>query len=38
MNQSNCTHTDEERRIVGTWVVDEVCKAIEMGYGLKNVF
>ena len=38
MNQGNCTHTDEERCIVGTWVVDEVRKAIEMGYGLMDVF
>ena len=38
MNQSNCTHTEEERCIVATWVVDEVRKVIEMGYGLKNVF
>jgi len=38
MNQGNCTDTDEERFIVGTWVVDEVRKAIEMGYILMNVF
>jgi len=31
-------HSDEERCIVGTWVVDEVLKAIEMGYGLVDVF
>jgi len=28
MNQGKCTHCDEERCIVGTWVVDEVCKAV----------
>jgi hypothetical protein len=38
MNQGNCTHTNEERCIVGTWVVDEVRKAIEVGYILMNVF
>ena len=38
MNQVNCTHTDEERCIVGTWLVDVFRKAIEMGYGLMNVF
>jgi len=38
MNQGNCTQTDEERCIVGTWVVDEVRKAIEMYYILMNVF
>ena len=37
MNQGNCTHNDEERCIVGTWVVDEVRKAVEMGYGLVDV-
>jgi hypothetical protein len=34
MKQVNCAQTDEERCIVGTWVVDEVRKAIEMGYVL----
>jgi len=31
MNQSNCTHTDKERCIFGTWAVDEVRRALEMG-------
>jgi hypothetical protein len=31
MNQGDCTHSDEERCIFGTCVVDEVCKAVEMG-------
>jgi hypothetical protein len=38
MNQSSCTHPVEERCIVGTWIVDEVRKAVEMGYSLVNVF
>jgi len=38
MNQGNCTHSVEERCIVGLWVVDEYRKAVEMGYGLKDVF
>jgi len=38
MNQDRCTHTDEERCIEGTWVVDEVCKAVDVGYGLVDVF
>jgi len=38
MNQGNCKHTDKERCIVGTWVVDEVRRAIEMGYGVLDVF
>ena len=36
MNQDDCTHS-EERCIVGTWVVDEVRKAVEMGYDLMDV-
>jgi hypothetical protein len=38
MNQGSCTHSDEERCIVGTWIVDEVRKAVEMGYSLVDVF
>ena len=26
MNQDDCTHSDEERCIVGTWVVDEAAR------------
>ena len=37
MNQGNCTHSDG-RCIVGTWVADEVRKAIEMGYGVVDMF
>jgi hypothetical protein len=38
MNQGECTHSDEERCIVETWVVDEISKAVEMGYSLVDVF
>ena len=38
MNQGSCTHSDEERSIVGNWLADEVRKAIDMGYGLVEVF
>jgi hypothetical protein len=38
MNKGDCTHTDEERCIVGTWAVDEVRKAVEMGYGVVDMF
>jgi len=37
MNQGNRKQSDEERYIVGTWVVDEVRKAVEMDYGLVDV-
>jgi len=32
MNQGKCTHYDEERCIFVTCVLDEVRKAVEMGY------
>jgi hypothetical protein len=38
MNQDDCTHSDEERCIVGTWVVDEVRKTVEMGNRLEDVY
>ena len=30
--QTDCTHTDEERALTGTWVSLELDKAVEMGY------
>ncbi len=30
--QTNCTHSDDERALVGTWVTLELDKAVEMGY------
>jgi hypothetical protein len=38
MNQDDCTHSDEERCIFRTWIVDLVRKAVDMGYGLVDVF
>ena len=38
MSQGPCTHSDEDRCIVGTWVVDVVRKALDMGYGLVDMF
>ena len=32
LNQNPCTHTDEERAILGTWCHVELMKAIEKGY------
>ena len=37
MHQGDCAHSHEERCIVGTWVVD-VCKEVEKGYALVDVF
>lgn len=33
-----CKHTDRERMITGTWVTDEVKKAIEKGYVVDKIF
>ena len=38
MNQGTCTHSEEELCTVGTCVVDKVRKAVDMGYGLVDVF
>ena len=38
MNQDRCTHSDEERCIAGTWVVDDVRMAVGMCYGLVDVY
>ena len=38
MNQCNYTHSEEERCIVGTWLLDEFRINIEIGYGLVDVF
>jgi len=38
INQVKYTNSDEERCIVGTWVVDEVRKPVEMGYIVMGVF
>ena len=38
INQGTCTHSEDKRCLVGTWVVHEVRKAMEMGYSLIDVF
>ncbi len=37
-NKELCEHTDDERAFVGTWVTDEVKKAIEKGYTLLHIY
>lgn len=32
-----CSHSEEDRVIHGTWVVDEVAKAVSLGYELKEI-
>ena len=38
MNQGSCSQFDEERCIFVTWIVDEVRKAVNMSYGLVDVY
>ena len=37
LNQNPCTHTDEERAILGTWCHVELMKAIEKGYEVLEI-
>ncbi|XP_045211635.2 uncharacterized protein LOC123563108 [Mercenaria mercenaria] len=37
-NEGTCTHTDEQRSFVGTWVTDELQKAFEKGYQIANIY
>lgn len=37
-HQMPCAHIDEERAFVGTWVTDEVKKAVEMGYKIAKQY
>jgi hypothetical protein len=36
--QDVCTHTDSERAFVGTWVIDEVQKAVTLGYKVEHIY
>ncbi|KAK9708059.1 hypothetical protein QE152_g27444 [Popillia japonica] len=38
MNQNGCRHSDEQRALVGTWVRNEVRKALEKGYRLLDIY
>ena len=37
LNQNLCTHTDQERAILGTWCHVELMKAIEKGYEILKI-
>ena len=37
LNQNPCTHTDQERAILGTWCHVELKKAIEKGYEVLKI-
>ena len=38
MNEYSSSHSDKERCTVALWVVNEVRKAVDMGYGLVEMF
>ena len=38
MNQGSCTHSEEDRCIFWTWIIDEVRKDVEMSYILVDMF
>ena len=38
MINENCTHTDDERCLIGTYTHVELRKAVELGYKLKKVY
>lgn len=37
LQQTPCTHLDHERILQGTWVTEEVKKAVEKGYRIIKV-
>ena len=36
--QSDCSHTEEQRAILGTWTTPEVIKAIELNYKIIEIY
>lgn len=38
MNPGDCSHSDNERSLISTWVVQEVVKAIEKGYKVQEIY
>ena len=37
-SQNKCQHNDTERSFIGTWITDEVNKALSKGYKILNVY
>lgn len=37
-NRDDCNHSDAERQIKGTWVVDEVKESVKQGYRIVEIF
>ncbi|XP_054706741.1 uncharacterized protein LOC129216552 [Uloborus diversus] len=38
LQQSPCTHTEDERALVGTWVTEEVKLAVRKGYRVTHIY
>jgi hypothetical protein len=38
MNEGECNHSETERELSGVWVVDEVRRAVELGYKVRRIF
>ena len=38
LNQGKCNHSDDDRCLVGTWVTEEVKKALELNYEIKEIY
>ncbi|KAJ8954631.1 hypothetical protein NQ317_002426 [Molorchus minor] len=38
MNDKECNHSETDRALTGTWVIDEIVKAIEKGYKLLETY
>lgn len=36
--QGSCEHSDSERAMIGTWVIDELKEAISQGYALQTIY
>lgn len=37
-NELECHHTEDERSFTGTWVLDELVKALEKGYKIVEIY
>ena len=37
-NQNECLHANDERSLIGTWVTDELKKAVEKGYVIQKMY
>ncbi|GBN72881.1 hypothetical protein AVEN_272306-1 [Araneus ventricosus] len=38
LNQNPCTHNDEERAIIGTWMTEEIKLAVRKGYQVAKIY